>query len=931
MTQKIDRAAYWAAAPKAEIVRAAEMQFGEKPNRTMSSQSELRFGTNGSKSVVLIGKDPGAWNDFESDEGGFLTLTDDQFAGVTGRNGRRFVAPPPDQETIRQREAEDAAKRESTRTYALSLWDDAADSDTDTAAAYLKTRLGMIPSTLGNAPLRQATLKHGPSKQTFPAMIALVTNVRTGKRLAIHRTFLKPDGTGKADVDQNKMLLGSAAGGGIAFGTMDTSVILTEGIEDALTVGRVVEATPVACISAGGMIGIELPDSVTTVAFAADNDENQSGEKAAAKAARRFADEGRKVMIFVPTGAKDYNERLATLIENGTKIEQPSLLGDPTVTFKPDAGADDNAAFWAYVDRLDPPEPAEDDLPRHVLEGPTDYDDADIGVYADKPEPADTGDHSLERQERHDPETGEITEAEAEQNKGGARRPLSTPEFTSPLDILKPTSAPAFPDGAFPPVISDFISAASEAIGTPKQAMFMAIAGACVAAIDSRLKIQPHDQRPDWTVSTRIWGAIIGPPSVAKTPAFAKAFGPIYKRQKEIHEAAQKAMAEYSRENDVYKKAYKNYLNKTANGETVAAPMPPAYPRTDNLLISGATIEGLRDALEFTPRGTTIFDDELSGWISSMDAYNSKAGGKDRAQWLDAYNGRAQYIARAGRMIHIENWSANVFGGIQPQKLAEIAGNMTGDGLLMRFYPVILPHTSMPGRNISIPAHTAAAYKDLIFHLTRIDGDTESTIQVPGEVAEMVDSEISRITKMVVDSAMPDPMKTHISKWRGDVYKWVSLLHILDCALRNVFPTAEAVSTATAKRAVDLHTGFFFENINELYFGIMGAGTQVDVAKWIAGHILANTLDEISNRDISQSHRPWRSMQEWQRADALMLLFEFGWIYPKYEANELDMRKAKAWVVNPQVHGVFADKAIEERKRRREIITTIQNAAQDRR
>ena len=57
-----------------------------------------------------------------------------------------------------------------------------------------------------------AGLKH-PSGDIWPAMVALVTNGVDATPLAIHRTFLARDGSGKAPVDPQKMMLGPCRGG----------------------------------------------------------------------------------------------------------------------------------------------------------------------------------------------------------------------------------------------------------------------------------------------------------------------------------------------------------------------------------------------------------------------------------------------------------------------------------------------------------------------------------------------------------------------------------------------------------------------------------------------------------------------------------------------------------------------------------------------
>jgi Protein of unknown function (DUF3987) len=81
---------------------------------------------------------------------------------------------------------------------------------------------------------------------------------------------------------------------------------------------------------------------------------------------------------------------------------------------------------------------------------------------------------------------------------------------------------------------------------------------------------------------------------------------------------------------------------------------------------------------------------ELAGWLGSMEKYGGgKAANSDRAFWLETYNGGPQVVDRIGRGTSaVENLSASILGGIQPDKLAAIHG-LADDGLLQRFIPVM--------------------------------------------------------------------------------------------------------------------------------------------------------------------------------------------------------------------------------------------------
>jgi putative DNA primase/helicase len=124
--------------------------------------------------------------------------------------------------------------------WARDLWSD-CQPIYGVAAAYLRGRRCMIPPTEGD--LRwHPELRH-PSGHVGPALVALITNVHTGERLSLQRTWITE--TGKAGFLGNRvrMLLPghSTANGVIRLwpdGTIQGRLGIGEGIETALSIGQ---------------------------------------------------------------------------------------------------------------------------------------------------------------------------------------------------------------------------------------------------------------------------------------------------------------------------------------------------------------------------------------------------------------------------------------------------------------------------------------------------------------------------------------------------------------------------------------------------------------------------------------------------------------------------------------------------------------------
>jgi phage/plasmid primase-like uncharacterized protein len=128
----------------------------------------------------------------------------------------------------------------------------------------------------------------------------------------LHRTWLRPDGLGKADVTDSKMMLGICAGGAVRLASAGPVMAVAEGIETALSVQQATGTPTWAALSAPGIEALILPPLplAAEVTIAADNDASGRGQAAAEKAARRWIAEGRTVRIALPPAGQDFNDVL---------------------------------------------------------------------------------------------------------------------------------------------------------------------------------------------------------------------------------------------------------------------------------------------------------------------------------------------------------------------------------------------------------------------------------------------------------------------------------------------------------------------------------------------------------------------------------------------------------------------------------------------
>jgi hypothetical protein len=153
--------------------------------------------------------------------------------------------------------------------------------------------------------LRFAMLQHFARGTTLPALVAAVQDPN-GRVTAVHRTFLRADGTGKAAVETAKMTLGPISAGAVRLGQARPVLAIAEGIETGLSVMQIY-SLPVWVALGSRMAEIALPELVRQVIVFGDNGE--MGRIAAERAVERFADQGRLAAAeFPPAAFGDFND-----------------------------------------------------------------------------------------------------------------------------------------------------------------------------------------------------------------------------------------------------------------------------------------------------------------------------------------------------------------------------------------------------------------------------------------------------------------------------------------------------------------------------------------------------------------------------------------------------------------------------------------------
>ena len=398
--------------------------------------------------------------------------------------------------------------------------------------------------------------------------------------------------------------------------------------------------------------------------------------------------------------------------------------------------------------------------------------------------------------------------------------PGKLPPPTPPVPELDPALLPA----PLRPWLADMAERASIPLEFAAVPAVLALASVVGRALGIRPK--RHD---DWIVIPNLWGGIIGPPGVLKSPAIKEAIKPLSRLAAQAREAflEQARDAEATRELlEIEVDALKNKAKDAAKkGQHAAdfqrqladkkAELSEARVTERRYLTSDVTIEKLGELFAENPRGLLLNRDELAGWLAGLERSGREG---DREFYLETWNGDGEYrFDRIGRgSIPVAGMCLSVVGGIQPGKLRAyireaLAGGDGSDGLLQRLQLVVWPDRVGAWRNVDRYPDTDAKNRAFaIFEkLDALDpaelGATIEEDEVPWlrfapDAQDLFDAWRAELETRLRGEELADraAFVSHLNKYRKLMPALALLLHLVDWA----DGAAEgAVSLDAARRA----------------------------------------------------------------------------------------------------------------------------------
>jgi len=310
--------------------------------------------------------------------------------------------------------------------------------------------------------------------------------------------------------------------------------------------------------------------------------------------------------------------------------------------------------------------------------------------------------------------------------------------YVSKSPDLEPVKK-SFPLNCLPKIFKDNAVANARAIQCPVGYVASALLGFAAGLIGTSRKIR---LKSEWNCNCNLYIVLVGSPSKKKSPAIQtvskfidemeKTYLKEYRQEQDLHSLA---MEEYKAANEVWKSQYKEWCkSKEPKGLPPLRPLKSKEPNLKRILTNNTTVEALCSLIALNPKGITLFNDELSAWLRSMNQYKGGRG-SDRSIYLEMWNcGRITVDRKEKEPIAIENAFLNIIGGIQPDVLYEIKENGQNDGLTERLLFCYENQSIDPIlESFEIPASLKRSLKECLNRLLKLRDTENETIPLSSE------------------------------------------------------------------------------------------------------------------------------------------------------------------------------------------------------
>lgn len=352
---------------------------------------------------------------------------------------------------------------------------------------------------------------------------------------------------------------------------------------------------------------------------------------------------------------------------------------------------------------------------------------------------------------------------------------------------------------SFRPLVKDVAERMQVPMDFPAVAAIATLAG----VTNRRAQIQPKRNDDSWIVVPNLWGGIVAPPGMLKSPLIGCVTQPARAIETEWREALSREVEAYNDAEELHEielKLWRANCEKAIKGESEKPPKPQfstSPPVLRRLLTSDATFEKLHVILSENPAGLFVIRDELTGWLAGLERQCRE---QERTFYLECWNGDGPFtLDRIGRgSVHVPHACVSLFGGIQPARLGQYLADAlrdgpSNDGLIQRFQFIVWPDLPHGWQYIDRkPDTNALEYAAHVYRqVAHMDPASPLRLKFAADAQVLFEAWFTKLEQRVRGDDLHPAMQAHLAKYRS-LMPSLALLFALADGRTDSVPLSEA-------------------------------------------------------------------------------------------------------------------------------------------
>jgi putative DNA primase/helicase len=361
-----------------------------------------------------------------------------------------------------------------------------------------------------------------------------------------------------------------------------------------------------------------------------------------------------------------------------------------------------------------------------------------------------------------------------------ALQPL--PDVNPPVPDLEPEMLPE--------PLRTWLTAKADEMCVPLGGLAAAAMVGLSTVVGRAVEIAPH-QHSAWRVVPNLWGALVAPPGLLKSPTLSAALepmDPMIRRARDQYEAEEERM----RPRQIVLQSRLNSAKRKKDGadaeeiRQLLAEIEECRVAERQYVVQDVTVERLQEIQADNPRGVLYLRDELAGLFAGFDRSGHE---QDRPYLLEGWDGnRGSRTDRIGRgATRVEFNCLSLFGTIQPSRIAPLVQGVIDkkddDGLLQRMQMLVfidrLPEWKEPGPNQGSGAvERVTQIFDMLNGL--LDETNPKTMRFTPEGQSVFKNWRAGLEARLKSGDLGEGLGSHLAKYRSLMPSLAGLLHLVE-------------------------------------------------------------------------------------------------------------------------------------------------------